>query len=148
MTFHPPGATIRNDKLEAKVKNKPYEIPVDQIDRYWIERKEFSTIRTVGLTAGIFIGCVAVAAGIILATKESCPFIYSWDGHQYIFDSEPYGGAITRGLERDDYSELNHVVPDKGLYRLMIRNEVEETQYTNLMELIVADHRDRPCRNG
>jgi|WetSurMetagenome_2_1015567.scaffolds.fasta_scaffold93165_1 hypothetical protein len=140
VTFNPPGATVRNGKLTAKVKNRPYEVSVDQIERYWIERREHSVLRTVGLVAAITVGTLALIAGIVAATKESCPFIYSWDGQKYVFDAEPYGGAITRGLERDDYSELKYLVPDKGLYRLMISNEVAETQYTNLMELIVADH--------
>jgi hypothetical protein len=71
---------------------------------------------------------------------ESCPFIYSWDGSRWVFDAEPYGGAISQGLERDDYAELEHLRPDDGLYRLMVRNELEETQHTNLTELWVADH--------
>jgi len=56
------------------------------------------------------------------------------------FDAEPYGGAITRGLERDDYSELEHLRAENGLYRLLATNEAPETQYTNLMELQVVDH--------
>jgi hypothetical protein len=141
IAFNPPGAAIRNNKLEASVNHKPYDIPTDQIERFWVERKEHSTIRTVGLTVGLVVGAIGVVGIIIAATKESCPFIYSWDGQKYVFDGEPYGAAITRGLERDDYSELERLVPDKGLYRLMIRNEVPETQYTNLMELFVVDHR-------
>ena len=105
--FQPPGATVRNDKLDAHVNKKPYEISLNQVERFWIERKEFSTLRTVGLSAAIIVGTIGVASIIIIATKESCPFIYSWDGHQYVFDGEPYGAAITRGLERDDYSELS-----------------------------------------
>lgn len=141
VAFEPPGATIRDGKIEAKVAGKDYELAFDQIERYWIETKELSVSRTVGLVALIAVGVIATAAIIIAATKESCPFVYSWNGQQYVFDSEPYGGAITQGLERDDYSELEHLVVDRGVYRLMISNEVDETQYTNLMELIVADHR-------
>ena len=140
VSFQPPGAVIQNGKLKAKVDNQDYEIAIEQVDRFWIERRETSAIRTIGLVAAIAVGTIAVTAVIIVATKESCPFVYSWDGRQYAFDAEPYGGAITRGLERDDYSELEQLVPDKGRYRLMIRNEVAETQYTNLMELMVADH--------
>ena len=140
ITFNPPGAVVRDNKLEASVDKKPYSIPIDQIERFWVERREFSTVRTVGLTVGLVVGAIGVVAIIIAATKESCPFVYSWDGQKYVFDGEPYGAAITRGLERDDYSELERLVPDKGLYRLMISNEVPETQYTNLMELFVADH--------
>src|SRR5262249_23931272 len=67
------------------------------------------------------------------------PFIYSWDGSEYVFDAEPYGGAITRGLERDDFSEIEHLRAGKGLFRLMGTKEGPETQYTNLMELQVVD---------
>jgi hypothetical protein len=76
----------------------------------------------------------------VVATKQSCPFVYSWDGSQYVFDAEPYGGAISRGLERDDYSELEHIREQNGVYKLLVTNEVDETQYTNLMELWVVDH--------
>ena len=88
------------------------------------------------MTVGAFVAFVAIA----LATKQSCPFIYSWNGSEYVFDAEPYGGAVTRGLERDDYSELENLRAENGLYRLMVTNEVPETQYTNLMELQVVDH--------
>jgi hypothetical protein len=138
--FKPPGAVVQNGKLQAKVNNRDYEISLDQIQRFWIERKETSASRTIGLVAAIAVGTIAVAAIIVAATKESCPFVYSWNGRQYTFDAEPYGAAITRGLERDDYSELEQLAPDKGSYRLMISNEVEETQFTNLMEIMVADH--------
>jgi hypothetical protein len=150
--FYPLGAIIRDDRLEAYVKNKPYEIPINQIERYWIEKRVHSTIRTIGLVATIAVGTVILVGGIAAVQSSntshtskqgSCPFVYSWDGKQFIFDSEPYGGAITRGLERDDYSELEHLTPDKNLYRLMISNEMDETQYTNLMELIVARFKHR-----
>jgi hypothetical protein len=138
--FQPPGAVVRNDKLEAKVDNKPYKISIGQVERFWVERKEHSTSRTIGLVAALVVGAIGLTAIIVAATKESCPFVYSWDGQRYVFDGEPYGAAITRGLERDDYSELERLVPERGIYRLMIRNEVPETQFTNLMELFVADH--------
>ncbi len=136
--FQPPGAVIENGKLKAQVKNKDYEIPVDQIESFWIQQKEVSVVRTVLL--GAAIGVVTLVAAVAIF-KESCPFVYSWNGQQYTFDAEPYGGAITRGLERHDYSELEQLVPDKGLYRLMISNEVDETQFTNVIELVVADHK-------
>ena len=62
---------------------------------------------------------------IVALTKESCPFVYSWDGKRYVFDAEPYGGAIARVLERDDYPELEHLKPHHGEYRLLITNEVD-----------------------
>jgi hypothetical protein len=82
-----------------------------------------------------------VALGIIAATKSSCPFIYSWDGTQYVLDGDPYGGATMKSLERTDWSELEHLVPARGAYRLMLTNEVDETQHTNHLDLVLVDHR-------
>jgi hypothetical protein len=57
-----------------------------------------------------------------------------------VFDAEPYGGAISRGLEREDYGRLENLRADNGFYKLLVTNEVNETQMTNLMELWVVDH--------
>ena len=140
VSFDPPGATVRNDTLTARVRGVDYTLPVSDVQRFWVERKGTSTLRTIGLVAGIVVGTLVVAAVIIAATKESCPFVYSWDGEKYVFDAEPYGGAITRGLERDDYSELEHLRAHDGVYRLLFTNEVDETQFTNSAELWVIDH--------
>lgn len=134
--FDSNGATLSGNTLQASVKGAPYQITLDRVQRFWVERKGVSTARTIGLIAGVFVGTVAIA----LAAKQSCPFIYSWNGSEFVFDGEPYGGAVTRGLERDDYSELENLRAENGLYRLMVTNEVPETQYTNLMELQVVDH--------
>lgn len=140
LKFDAPGALVRGDMLEANVNKRPYQIPIDRVQRFWIERTETSSVRTIGLVAGIAAGTLAVLAIVVAATKESCPFVYSWDGERFVFDGEPYGGAITKGLERDDFSELDRLVAASGRYRLMMKNEVPETQYTNVMELFVVDH--------
>lgn len=140
LKFDEPGALVRDQMLDVNIARTPHQIPINTVQRFWIERTETSTARTIGLVAGIAAGTLAVVAIVVAATKESCPFVYSWDGQRFVFDAEPYGGAITKGLERDDFSELERLVPAEGLYRLMLRNEVPETQYTNLMELVVVDH--------
>jgi hypothetical protein len=140
ISFDPPGGSIKDGIVSGLVKKSPYEIPVDQVQRVWVERKEISKSRTIGLIAVIAVGTVALIAGIAAATKQSCPFVYSWDGSEYVFEAEPYGGAITQGLEKDDYSELGMLQEQDGLYKLKVTNEVDETQYTNMMELWVVDH--------
>ncbi len=140
VSFDPPGGIITQNTITAKVKKAPYSIPVADVQRVWIERRETSTARTIGLGVAIAAAALALIVGISIAAKQSCPFVYSWDGTRYVFDAEPYGGAITRGLERDDFSELEHLREQNGVYRLLLTNEVDETQYTNLMELWVADH--------
>lgn len=140
VSFDRPGATIQDKTLHALVKKAPYELPLDQVQRFWVERKELSQARTIGLVAAVAVGTIAVIVAVALITKQSCPFVYSWDGTQYVFDAEPYGGAITRGLEKDDFTQLEHVREQDGLYRLKLTNEVDETQFTNLTELQVVDH--------
>jgi len=95
-----------------------------------------SVFATLGVIAVGFLAFVAIVA----ITKESCPFVYSFDGERYVFDAEPLGGAICRTLARTDYSRLEHLKPVEGEYRLMLRNEVEETQYLDEMKLVVIDH--------
>jgi hypothetical protein len=137
--FERPGATVRDGVISGQVK-KPFvhEIPLDKVQHLWIERTD--TGKTILAVIGILAGAFGVLAAIVAATKESCPFVYSWDGARYVFDAEPYGGAITRGLERDDYAELEHLREQDGQYRLLLTNEVDETQFTNFMELWVVDH--------
>ncbi len=134
------GASIVNGTLHGWVKKVTYELPMDQVQRLWVDKEQVSTGRTIGLIAGVAVGTVVVIAAVIAATKQSCPFIYSWDGTRYVFDAEPYGGAIARGLEKDDYSELGQLREEDGRYKLRMTNEVDETQMTNLTELWVVDH--------
>ena len=138
--FDPPGGTMNRDTIEAKVRSAPYSITLQDVQRLWVQRRGVSAPRTIGLSVGIAAAAFGTFIAIVLATKQSCPFVYSWDGSQYVFDAEPYGGAITRGMERDDYSELEHVREQNGVYKLLVTNEVDETQYTNLMELWLVDH--------
>lgn len=138
----PPWATISNDTIFASVNGSRVSIPMDEVTHLWLRRYDAgaSILASFFVTVGVVAGMLLVAAVIVALTKDSCPFIYSWDGEKYVFDAEPYGGAITRGLERDDYGELEHLRADGEKYRLRVTNEVRETQFTNLMELWVVDH--------
>jgi hypothetical protein len=152
VTFDEPGGFIETGVVHGKVKKADYNIATDQVQRYWIEKKQFSGGRTTALVLGITAGVVIIAAVVIehelnkatpaptTTPTQSCPFVYSWNGTRYVFDAEPYGGAIARGLEKDDYSELGELREDAGLYKLRMTNEVDETQMTNLTELWVVDH--------
>ena len=91
VSFDPPGASIKNGTLDGSVKKVPYELPLDQVQRIWVERKEISKGRTIGLVAAVAVGTVAIVVGVIAATKQSCPFVYSWDGTEYVFDASRTG---------------------------------------------------------
>jgi hypothetical protein len=96
-------------------------------------------VGSVLATLGLLVVVAGVAVLIALATKQCCPFVYSFDGTQYVFDAEPLGGAICPGLERSEVSRLEHLKEVDGEYRLLVRNEVDETQYINSMRLLAVD---------
>ena len=148
-------AVLQRDTLYAFVRGEPYQVALSDVERVWVSWQETHDGKTVlaviGVTAAVMVGiagAVLITKGLValvgkvtaLSIKESCPFIYSWDGEQWVFDAEPYGGATTKGLERADFSELESLVAVDGEYRLRITNEVNETQYTNLLELWAVHH--------
>src|SRR5450631_3156823 len=53
VSFDTPGASIANGALHGLVKKVAYDLPIDQAQRLWVQKKEVSTARTVGLVAGI-----------------------------------------------------------------------------------------------
>lgn len=128
----------------ADLGNKLVSIPVSSISKIEIYDKD--TASTVG---SWFLGAVGVAAAAFALTailmiifKESCPFIYTWDGEKYQFAGEIYSGSIYKPLERNDYLRLP-VYPDQRSYVLKITNEAREIQHTNLLELLVTDHPEK-----
>ncbi len=96
-----------------------------------------STIATMGIIVAAVAGLFIIAA----AAKQSCPFIYSYNGEKYVFDAEPLGGATSKILQRSELSKLNYLKESEGKYKLLVRNEVEETQYVDAMELFIVDHK-------
>ncbi len=115
---------------------------------------DFSLIQSVKIEKtnsyyAVMYGGVAIIAGILTigtATapepppSESCPFIYSFDGENYVFDAEPYGAAICQTLKRTEWCGLEHVREINGQYKILIVNELDETQHTDELKLIVVDH--------
>lgn len=121
----------------AKARQHVASLDVHQV-------KVASTIGLVVLVAGTVALIVAAAQADDPSpppsSTTSCPLVYSWDGEQFVLDAEPYGGATIQALERTDVTELEHLVPSSGRYRLLLTNEMEETQHTNRIELMVVDH--------
>ncbi len=116
-------------------------IPISEVQLAWVKRVD-PGLTFLAVMGGISAGILAL--GVIVAlTKESCPFIYSFDGESYIFDAEPYGGAICQGLKRTEWCSLEHLREVSGQYKMKITNEVNETQYTDEIKLVVVDHPKR-----
>src|ERR1035437_1363926 len=115
-----------------------YQIGIDSISYLDIYRfnQAKSCIADIGLTLGLGVAVVLIVA----ATKESCPFIYSYDGNRYVFDKEPLGGATASILLRTELSKLKYLKQSNGKYKLLVTNEVEETQNIDKLKLTYVDH--------
>jgi len=137
---------IVNLYVSAKTPTPPslpadFSIPIKDITR--IEVYDFDIGKLVLGVAVVGAG-IALAYGllllIILLTKESCPFVYVYNGETFEFTGEIFSGAIYPGLERHDWLPLPNLKPLGNEYQLKLANQVKEIQHTNLAELLVIDH--------
>lgn len=117
-------------------------IPLDQIEK--IEMYDPHVGATVGswLLGGVGLAAAGFAVFFLLLIifKESCPFIYVFDGEEYAFIGEIYSGAVQPQLERHDFLPLPLLDKQSDIFQLKILNEIREIQHTNLLELWVYDH--------
>jgi hypothetical protein len=139
--FDPNGAQIIAEKKIIAGKGLDGQdiiIPLENV--LYVQVQEFDSGKAALKTIGL-IALIGVGFGIIMfATKQSCPFIYSYDGEQYVFDGEPLGGTVSKGLGRSDFSRLDFLKESDGLYKLMVTNEVLETQFIDKINLHYVDH--------
>jgi hypothetical protein len=124
----------------------PVEIPVKDI--------RIAKVRRPNETANAILAGLGVAAivvgGYLLDPHgdytpdeddvESCPLVYSYDGRGYVLDAEPYGTAVCSGLQRTDWISLDGLAAVDGQYKVVLSNELDETQYTDELKLVVVDH--------
>lgn len=116
---------------------------IERLDVY-----NHSTSHTTGYS--LLFGVAMVPAAILVVvllfflimavTGNSCPFIYTYNGEDFVFAGEIYSGAVYPPLERNDYLLLSELAEDEGVFRLKIANQLEEEQHTNLLELMLFDH--------
>lgn len=109
-----------------------------------VEIHEVEVGETVTKTVWATIGCVGCSIGLVfliaLLTKNSCPFVYAFNGESFEFTGEIYSGSIHPPLERHDYLPLPNLVSVEDEYQIKISNEIHEIQHTNLAELLIIDH--------
>jgi len=70
----------------------------------------------------------------------SCPFIYSWNGHNFHLEAEAFGTALGKALETETSSLLYGLTNDEKVLRLRITNERPETHYINTVRLSAVTH--------
>ena len=98
-----------------------------------------SFIVGTAVVAGTVVGTVVVSA-LVVAILCNCPHNYTFDGEQYHYNNTLFTGATSAALERNDFKKLPDYLPESESYQLMIKNEENEIQYTNLLELIAVQH--------
>ena len=105
---------IRQGRLFQKTE--VVSIPLAEVESVQFRKTDpaMSFLASVGVAGGVLLGGLLILA----LTKESCPFIYSYDGESYVFDAEPYGGATSEGLKRTEWCRLEHLKEVRGEYRI------------------------------
>lgn len=143
------SSTEEADKVRISAY-APITIPFSDIQQVWIRKTDAgmtAVLVVVVVAGGIALTYVlfhAIANGLENAFSgpewESCPFVYSYNGEEYVLDAEPYGMAISEGLKRTDWVEMSNLRDVDGKYRVLLANELDETQYTDELKLLVVDH--------
>ena len=116
------------------------EFPLSDISEIRIIDR--NTGKEIGVYALVGIGAIAIISAIVALTKSSCPYVYVHNGESFVFEGEVYGGAIGKNLERTDYMPLPSLMIKDNNYRIRMSNELQERQYTNLIELVAVKHQD------
>ncbi|HJQ19660.1 MAG TPA: hypothetical protein VJ867_04865 [Gemmatimonadaceae bacterium] len=121
-------------------------VPLDSIAM--VRVSEFSRsgtlVATAAATSAAFVLLSLTKSGnrpvAVPRPAGSCPFAYSFDGKDYILDSETYAGAISSAFERTDVDNLEHIRAIGGRYIVRLRNERPESEYTDELSLLAVDH--------
>lgn len=73
--------------------------------------------------------------------QGSCPWVYTWNGSDFVKDNDVYSTAKGQQSEfRDFYVLGKPLLPKDGRYELQLKEITEETSYTDQMELLTVDH--------
>jgi hypothetical protein len=136
-------ATGRDVIIGKDLAGQGIVVPIDSVLEASVETEEPDVAATTAIItlSAISATFLAIVIAFIINPPRSCPYIYSFDGERFVLDAQSYAGAVSQGVERADYSRLEHLRPVDGRYRLMMRNDpVEEKQYTDRIRLYVVDH--------
>ncbi len=113
---------------------------------------------TNGVPQNIFFPATDQALIEAQTLKGSCPFLYTWDGDEYVFAKDilwrsalgmPLGimggtAAYAFPDASDDYIKISGSLlkPKDGKYSIQVTSELWETIYLDKLELVAVDHPD------
>jgi hypothetical protein len=128
---------IHTNKV-SKIDNK-VSIQLDDIIHAEILKKTSAAGRIISVIAITLLSAFLVFI-IILAISCNCPHVYVQNGESYVYTNTLFTGAVSQGLERFDYKSIPDFNPSNTSISMQIRNEDQEIQHTNLIQLIAAYH--------
>jgi len=74
------------------------------------------------------------------ASPTSCPYLYTWNGSGYIRDNDIIPFKYPEREDLDYYRIQKPMMPDNGVYRVRIAEELSETSYLDFVKLITVDY--------
>lgn len=150
--------TVYRDHAIIKIYRKqivigryvPLSVPLKEVDLVWVKKVDAlgtALLYIVPIGAAVVLFAVAASGmGALmpdfsgLSMGGCCLLIYSYDGLDFACDAEPFAGAIAQGLERTEWSRLDHCREVDGRYRLLGSNGLEETQHLDELKIVAVDH--------
>lgn len=92
---------------------------------------------------------VAIVGGVATLTETSefsirrpagsCPFVYSFDGSEFILEAEAFSTSISQALEAETFHVLSSLGAIEGELNVRITNERPETHLFNSVNLYAVD---------
>ena len=77
------------------------------------------------------------------SSYASCPWIYTWNGTEYVRDNDIYSVARYAHQEQHDWYLLQEtLVEQDGVYPLEVREVESEISWTDMVGLITVDHEE------
>ena len=122
--------------------DKEIKLDLNQIDHLKLLKKTMryrEAYQIVLIVLGVILALTLILT-IILIISCNCPHVYLDNGTGYTYTNTLFTGAVSQGLERFDYKLIPDHFPSNTSLTMQIRNEDQETQYTNLVQLIAAYH--------
>ena len=141
---------IGTGHLKEGYRHTPFSGQLNLSDIDYILAHETDILKgLLAIGAGVVVGGMALSVlgeetglsfrsttGVLYA---SCPFVYTYDGTDYHFESETFAGAIFESAERASFDVVEHLRPVDGKYLLKVTNERLESDYWNELGLLVVD---------
>ncbi|MBP6686277.1 MAG: hypothetical protein KA160_00360 [Lacibacter sp.] len=125
-----------NEGVSADTGN--IQFPLAGITR--VDVSKHATALNILLPVGIGLTGAVVTGGIVLLIACNCPHVYVDNGTGLELTNSMYTGAKAPQLERFDYKQMPDYFTNSSDYTVSIVNELDEDQYTNMLELVVAVH--------